>query len=70
MKRADAVLNKAKPEDIDLLVLPELAFTGELDLDRVLRLLDRLRFGSTDLRCCKECPLMRYRMQLFIDTTH
>ena len=31
LNRADAVLNKAKPrdlEDLDLLVLPELAFTG------------------------------------------
>ncbi|RYC56213.1 hypothetical protein CHU98_g9997 [Xylaria longipes] len=28
LNRADAVLNKANPEDLDLLVLPELAFTG------------------------------------------
>ena len=26
--RADAVLSKANPDDIDLLVLPELAFSG------------------------------------------
>lgn len=29
LNRADAVLSKANPEDIDLLVLPELAFTGK-----------------------------------------
>jgi predicted amidohydrolase len=28
LNRADAVLSKASPEDLDLLVLPELAFTG------------------------------------------
>jgi hypothetical protein len=28
MNRADAVLSKAAPEDLDLLVLPELAFSG------------------------------------------
>jgi predicted amidohydrolase len=33
LNRADAVLNKAKPEqleNLDLLILPELAFTGML----------------------------------------
>lgn len=30
LNRADAVLSKANPKDIDLLVLPELAFSGEL----------------------------------------
>lgn len=29
LNRADAVLSKADMEDLDLLVLPELAFTGE-----------------------------------------
>jgi protein N-terminal amidase len=29
LNRADAVLNRANPEDLDLLVLPELAFSGE-----------------------------------------
>ncbi|KAH9909628.1 carbon-nitrogen hydrolase [Xylariomycetidae sp. FL2044] len=28
LNRADAILNKAQPKDLDLLVLPELAFTG------------------------------------------
>lgn len=28
LNRADAVLSRANPEDLDLLVLPELAFTG------------------------------------------
>ncbi len=28
LSRADAVLSKASPENLDLLVLPELAFTG------------------------------------------
>jgi protein N-terminal amidase len=28
LNRADAVLSKANTEDLDLLVLPELAFTG------------------------------------------
>jgi predicted amidohydrolase len=28
LNRADAVLNKSNPEDLDLLVLPELAFSG------------------------------------------
>ena len=30
LNRADAVLKKANPHDLDLLVLPELAFTGTL----------------------------------------
>ncbi len=30
LNRADAVLSKANPEDLDILVLPELAFTGML----------------------------------------
>lgn len=29
LNRADAVLSKANPDDLDLLVLPELAFTGK-----------------------------------------
>jgi predicted amidohydrolase len=29
LNRADAVLSKASPKDLDLLVLPELAFSGE-----------------------------------------
>lgn len=28
LNRADAVLSRANPKDLDLLVLPELAFTG------------------------------------------
>lgn len=28
LNRADAVLSKANPDDLDLLVLPELAFSG------------------------------------------
>lgn len=28
LNRADSVLSKANPDDLDLLVLPELAFTG------------------------------------------
>lgn len=28
LNRADAVLHKANPQDLDLLVLPELAFSG------------------------------------------
>jgi hypothetical protein len=31
LNRADAVLSKANPQRIDLLVLPELAFSGESD---------------------------------------
>lgn len=30
LNRADSVLNKANPDDLDLLVLPELAFSGML----------------------------------------
>jgi len=30
LNRADAVLSKANPKNLDLLVLPELAFSGEL----------------------------------------
>lgn len=30
LNRADSVLSKANPEDLDLLVLPELAFSGTL----------------------------------------
>lgn len=30
LTRADGVLSKARPENLDLLVLPELAFTGKL----------------------------------------
>jgi hypothetical protein len=29
LNRADAVLNKANPDDLDLLVLPEMAFSGK-----------------------------------------
>lgn len=29
LNRADAILNKANPEDLDLLVLPEMAFSGK-----------------------------------------
>jgi predicted amidohydrolase len=29
LNRADSVLDRADPEDLDLLVLPELAFTGQ-----------------------------------------
>ena len=29
LNRADAVLSKANPKDLDLLVLPEMAFSGE-----------------------------------------
>lgn len=29
LNRADAVLSKANPDGLDILVLPELAFTGE-----------------------------------------
>lgn len=32
LSRADSVLLKANPDDLDLLVLPELAFTGECDI--------------------------------------
>ena len=31
LTRADAVLSKAKPEDLDILVLPEMAFSGTLN---------------------------------------
>jgi protein N-terminal amidase len=30
ISRADAILEKANPKDLDLLVLPEMAFSGEL----------------------------------------
>lgn len=47
LNRADAVLSRADPEDLDILVLPELAFSGELHLRwRVLgRDADRPRQG-------------------------
>jgi protein N-terminal amidase len=32
LDRADAVLRKADPKDVDLLVLPELAFSGMFQL--------------------------------------
>ena len=32
MLRAEFVLDKARPKDIDVLVLPELAFSGEFRL--------------------------------------
>jgi protein N-terminal amidase len=35
LNRADAVLSKANPEDLDVLVLPELAFTGTSCFSRV-----------------------------------
>lgn len=37
LDRADAVLRKADPKDIDLLVLPELAFSGMFQLIWSLR---------------------------------
>jgi predicted amidohydrolase len=36
LNRADAVLSRANPKDLDLLVLPELAFSGEFVLQRYL----------------------------------
>lgn len=33
LNRADSVLSKANPDDLDLLVLPELAFSGTFCLD-------------------------------------
>jgi protein N-terminal amidase len=30
ISRADAILEKTNPKDLDLLVLPEMAFSGEL----------------------------------------
>jgi protein N-terminal amidase len=39
LNRADAVLNRADPEDLDLLVLPELAFSGKLS-DRTIGAVD------------------------------
>ena len=35
LNRADAVLSRHEPEDLDLLVLPELAFTGKSLCDAV-----------------------------------
>lgn len=35
LNRADAVLNRNEPEDLDVLVLPELAFSGKLRCDLV-----------------------------------
>jgi len=35
LARADAVLLKACPKDLDVLVLPEMAFTGETTEHRV-----------------------------------
>jgi predicted amidohydrolase len=47
LNRADAVLSKANPQKLDLLVLPELAFSGESGFrDRSFRL---------------SCPAMRLR---------
>lgn len=39
LNRADSVLSKANVGDLDILVLPELAFSGECDLllDRIIR---------------------------------
>lgn len=42
LNRADAILNRAEPEGLDLLVLPELAFTGTLQPFALRR-----RFGDT-----------------------
>jgi len=43
LSRADAVLLKANPDDLDILVLPEMAFSGSLARDLQLGvLLDRL----------------------------
>ena len=32
ISRADAILEKANPKDLDLLVLPEMAFSGEFSI--------------------------------------
>ena len=37
MAKADALLEHVKPGDIDLLVLPEMAFTGKLLFSRPLQ---------------------------------
>lgn len=35
LNRADAVLNRADPDNLDLLVLPELAFSGTLPFSAI-----------------------------------
>lgn len=36
LNRADAVLSRANPDDLDVLVLPELAFSGKSFMDTFL----------------------------------
>jgi protein N-terminal amidase len=36
LNRADAVLSKANPKNLDLLVLPEMAFSGTLEMQYVV----------------------------------
>ncbi|KAK7751659.1 hypothetical protein SLS62_006319 [Diatrype stigma] len=51
LNRADAVLSKANPEDLDILVLPELAFTGYnfKSLQEISPFLEPSRSGITSL---------------------
>ncbi|KAM0332962.1 hypothetical protein ACHAQA_001618 [Verticillium albo-atrum] len=51
LNRADAVLSRANPEDLDLLVLPELAFTGYnfQSLDHISPFLEPSGSGITSL---------------------
>jgi len=42
LNRADAVLSKANIQDLDLLVLPEMAFSGTYNQDRRVRFKRRM----------------------------
>lgn len=43
LNRADSVLSKANPDDLDLLVLPELAFSGMLQIPLIARSVDNFQ---------------------------
>ena len=55
LNRADSVLSKANPDDLDLLVLPELAFSG-IVADQPDCELSLIIFKGTTSSRCKTLP--------------
>ncbi len=51
LNRADAVLSRANPRDLDLLVLPELAFSGKLKHRLTSSSVCYRRFDATPCDC-------------------
>ncbi len=62
---AEAILEKADPKDLDLLVLPEMAFSGKHSTWRVSIHPTTIAGGSLTLQSAIISPLIRYHTFLF-----